>query len=488
MKEIESISAALFDKVRSRFPGVTLGDESAKATQDPEKARFFNFTYTGEDGAEFGKVTISLIDETSLKIYFGQDISGDMDRDQRKAWYEFLRNLRLFAKRNLLVFDTRDINKSNLQIQDIKQQAKTDSVFTSNNVEVTESRLYGTPGRPYNSFADKGATKILIRHKDKVNDEIRGSRARQIQEIFLETERGERFLLKHTNLHGARAMAEHLNNGGELHDEFAQHLDEMVAEMSAMRHFVRSTKHRQFEDQETADMTQAAINHYEQNKRTLRNLSRKRYYDEYRETFQPKSAIEDDIDVAALRERFVKKVYDDRFNDALPIVARAYQQQAKESAGRLGNELDEWASSVTEGTWAKPDSADKIKALRELLKTPLPVGIDGIDAQAKIESIIGDDDLNDSIHDLASSQGPDADATSLVKEWLVQHMPDLLDQMQIGQNNSRDAETNWSKPVSPQSAQGDEYGSQPSHPNVSNMTYEDSDPLEFIRNLAGLKK
>ena len=65
-KEIESISTALFDKIRSRFPGVTLGDEKAKACTDPAEARFFNFTYTGQDGAEFGSVTISLIDETSL--------------------------------------------------------------------------------------------------------------------------------------------------------------------------------------------------------------------------------------------------------------------------------------------------------------------------------------------------------------------------------------------------------------------------------------
>ena len=57
-KEIESISAALFDKIRSRFTNITLGDESAKACSDPAKARFFNFTYAGQDGAEFGKVTI----------------------------------------------------------------------------------------------------------------------------------------------------------------------------------------------------------------------------------------------------------------------------------------------------------------------------------------------------------------------------------------------------------------------------------------------
>ena len=469
-KEIESIATALFDKIRSRFPGVTLGNEKAKATSDPSEARFFNFTYTGQDGAEFSSVTISLIDETSLKVYFGQNISGDMDREQRKEWYDFLRSLRLFAKRNLLTFDTRDINKSNLKLQDVKQQAKTDDVATTADVAVTESKLYGTPGRPYNSFADKGKTKILIRHEGKVNDEIRGSRARKIQEIFLETERGERFLLPHTNLHGAYAIAEHLNCEGSIHDEIAEHINNLVAEMASMKHFVRSTKHRQFEDQETADMTRAAVHHYDKVKRTLRKMRGARSFRSYFENWMPEAVAADDIDLDAIKERFVKKVYDQRFEEAFPIVYRAYKKQ-KESLGEYGSSLEEWADGITESTWARPDSADKITALRELLKTPLAVGIDGIDAKSKIEPIIGDDDLNDAIDELATSQGPDADATFLVKEWLVQNMPQLLKDLEVGKNNSRDAQTNWEPQTSPQQSNANEYGSQPGHPNVNNITY-----------------
>ena len=488
-KEIESISSALFDKIRSRFPNVTLGDESAKACTDPAKARFFNFTYGGNDGAEFGTVTISLIDETALKVYFGQNISGEMDREQRKEWYEFLRNLRQFAKRNLLTFDTRDINKSNLQLQDIKQQAKNDDVFTTADVPVTESKLYGTSR---NSFADMDKTRLRIHHEGLVSDDKHGARARHIKEIFLETDRGERFLLPFTNLHGARAMARHVNEGGTIFDDRAKHIEEMVAEMSSMRHFVRSTKNRQFEDQETADMTHSAVHHYDQVKRTLRQMRGARGYRSYFESWLPNNQVDDDVDVDSLRERFVKKIYDDRFTEALPIVFKAYKKYKTEAASRLGDELAEWADEVggiKESTWAKPDSANKITALRELLKSPVLCGIDGVDAQAKIEPIIGDDDLNDDLYDLAQSQGPDADATTLVKQWLVQHMPGLLDSIQVGKNNSRDQQTNWEQPVSPQSAHpNDEYGANIEHPNVSNMTYEETDPLNFIRSLAGIRK
>jgi hypothetical protein len=490
-KEIESISAALFDKIRSRFANVTLGDETAKAETDPSEARFFNFVYSSKDGAEFGTVTISLIDETSLKVYYGQNISSEMDREQRKEWYEFLRNLRLFAKRNLLTFDTRDINKSNLDLKDVKQQARVDDVSTVDNISMTESRLYGTPGRPYNSFADKGATKILIRHANRVDDEVRGARARRIEEIFLETERGERFLLNHKNLHGAYAMAENLNAGGSMYDDRAKHIESLIAEMSAMRHFVRSTKHRQFEDEETADMTRSAVHHYDQIKRQLRQMRGARGYKSYFETWQPdRSVVEDEVDVDALRERFVKKVYDDRFTDALPIVYKAHKKYKRESADTLSAELEEWADDVmAESNWLKPENDDQHKAVVELLKTPVPVGIGGVDAISAIGKLIGDDELNDAITQLSDSQGPDADATPLIKSWLETNMPKLFAQVSAElQQTGRDQQTNFAQPTSPQPTNANEYGSTTEHPNVSNMTMEEADSLDFIRSLAGLRK
>lgn len=487
MKEIESIASALFDKIRSRFDNITLGNEKAKAESDPSKARFYNFTYTSKDGTEFGKVTLSLIDETGLKVYYGQNISNEMDREQRQEWYEFLRNLRQFAKRNLLTFDTRDINRSNLEIQDIKQQAKSDDVYTTNDIAVTESRLYGTSR---NSFADMGGTRLRIHHDGLVSDEKHGDRARRIKEIFIETDKGERFLLPFNNLDGARAMARHVNEGGAIHDDFGQHICNMVKEMSAMKHFVRSTKHRQFEDQETADMTRAAVHHFDQTKRKLRAMSGRRSYRSYFETFHGETPVEDEVDVDALKERFVKKIYDDRFNDALPYVYRAYKQQKESAVGGLGNELEEWANEVYEDSWTDT-SEDKIRALNQLLKQPLHVGIDGIDAQTKLDGLIGDEDLEEALYDLAQSpegQGPDADARPLVKAWVEEKMPGLLSKLSFGPGNDENAETNWVGQTSPEEPTDSTYGSQPSHPNVHNMTMESEDPLDFIRSLAGLKR
>ena len=99
MRELDKISAALFDKIRSRFDTVSIGDEKAQRVTDPEQARFFNFDYVSDDGENFGNVTISLIDEVSLKIYYGSNITDGLDENQEQEWFTFLRDLKNFARR-----------------------------------------------------------------------------------------------------------------------------------------------------------------------------------------------------------------------------------------------------------------------------------------------------------------------------------------------------------------------------------------------------
>lgn len=138
--ELNKVSEALFEKIRSRFEEVSIGDENAASTQDPEQARFFNFDYVDRAGNNFGNITISLVDENSLKVYFSKSLSSELEEDQKAEWFDFLRDLRMFAKRNLLSFDTRDITRSNLRVKDIKQVSRSDASFNSSEVGMQESK------------------------------------------------------------------------------------------------------------------------------------------------------------------------------------------------------------------------------------------------------------------------------------------------------------------------------------------------------------
>lgn len=425
MREIENISRELFDKIRTRFENIRLGDEKSKATTDPEKARFLNFDYV-EGGVKIANITISLIDDSSLKIYYGRDVVDKLKKLEAKVppedgigydtkWYNFLRSVRQFAKRNLLTFDTRDITKSNLQTKDVKQQVQADDTIDAEEMPVTESRMFGTSR---SSYQECGPVRIIVRHTGNVNDEVRGARSRNIESVFLETHLGERFLLPFKNLHGARAMAQHCSQGGNMHDELGECISSMVLEMNAMKHFVREAGRRQFEDKETDSMAKAAVQHYAELKSKLQHLSGRKGYSDFVESYAPATPIEDEVDINALRERFVKKIYNDNFDEALPYVYRAYMKQKESLESPMGNQFEDWADQVVEGAWALPDQESDTQELDELMAQKLEVGDNAENATGALYNIIGDDSLFDKLTDLASAEGPEADARDTIVNWL----------------------------------------------------------------------
>lgn len=339
MIQIEKIAENLFDKIRSRFDKVNIGDESAKATLEPEKARFFNFDYV-VDSKNFGNITISIVDDNNLKVFFARDIDLGMEPDEKQQWYAFLRGLRLFAKRNMISFDIRDITKSGLNIKDLQHANKDAQVVTSADV-VTEARMFGTSKSSYQQLEN---VRIIARHSKKImDDSIPGARGRNIEAIYIENQLGERFRLPEgTTLNGARVYARHIKNGGTMHDDFAHHIGRMISEMSNLKFFVRNMRERTFEDAKTSKMVEAAVDYYGKLHRDLFSLRGQRGYQQYKELWQPEADVDEQYDINELKDRFIKRVFDERLTDALPIVHHAYQA----SKNRAGEKFEEWADEM----------------------------------------------------------------------------------------------------------------------------------------------
>lgn len=336
-QEINKIAGSLFEKIRGRFEDVSLGDDTGDATTKPEDARFFNFDYVNDEGKNYGNITISIIDNDSLKIYFSKNISEQLKGYELKEWFNFLYELRKFARRNLMTFDTRDINRSNLNIQDIKQVSKADSTFDSGDVKVTESRLYGTPKH---SFENVGGARIRIVHTESVNTEVKGSRARHINAIYIENAQGERFKMESNKLSGARAMARHISEGGNPYDDIGKQINHMVTEMAELGRFVRSMRRRTFEDSVTVRMVEASINYYNNMHHQLNALRGVRTYKAFVESFEPQPQQLDEVDVNEIKERFVKKIFDDRMTAALPHVYKAYQLYEQQKQNQISAVTD----------------------------------------------------------------------------------------------------------------------------------------------------
>ena len=415
---IDRIAEELFDKIRSRFDDISLGDENVEEPKDdnPSLARFFNFDYKSADGVNYGNITMSILDEESLKIWYSSNLTDKIQEQEAdvKEWFNFLKSLRYFAKRNMMKFDVRDISADNLTIRDLKSIANTMSSYDTKDKatqSVNESQFYNNSRTSIQEF---GPVKLVIRHSDPVNEEIPGSRSRKIHNMFIETELGERFLLPFKRVNAGRAMAEHLAHGGLIHDDVSKHIVGIVNEMGNLAFFVRGTKNRVFEDNETQAMVEAAISRYHNLRSDLKKLGGSRGYENFAETFQPSVPIEEQYDIEELKNRFVKKMFDDRLTNALPYVHRAYTQHKMTEENKYIKEFDDWADEVT------GDEDIDISGIGKLMQKPIEVGLDGLDAINAIKPFIPDnnEDLFSKIKKLGDDIGTSVDARPVLHDWL----------------------------------------------------------------------
>mgnify|MGYP001290118691 CR=1 FL=1 len=222
---IDIIGQELFNKIRSRFQNLTLGNNEGIVTNNPSEARFFDFEYT-ENNKVLGNISVSL-DENNLAVMYQQNFLEQENESTKKHWFNFLKELRLFAKKRLLNFDVRDITKSNLTKRDYKYLSN-----NSGDSNMTESKLYGTSKT---SFQDIGSSRVQIKHSQPVNQELAAGRTQHIQNIYIETSEGERFKYPLKHLNGARAMARHIAEGGSMHDDFGKHIVELSQELNNLR-------------------------------------------------------------------------------------------------------------------------------------------------------------------------------------------------------------------------------------------------------------
>ena len=217
-------SQDLFNKIRSQFSNIKIGDESGGATADPSQAVFFEFEFQ-PDSDTFGSVSVSIADGENMKVFYNRDLVDKIDEDSKDEWYAFLKEMKDFAVEHSLRFDVRDITKSNLTKQDYQNIADTNKTVNTDEMSEELARITelagvneGLTGTARRSYENLDKTRLIIRHTGSVDENVPGARSRQIQSLYIENEDGERFKYPLTHLAGARAMTRHVANGGRPHD------------------------------------------------------------------------------------------------------------------------------------------------------------------------------------------------------------------------------------------------------------------------------
>jgi uncharacterized protein YoaH (UPF0181 family) len=313
------IAKDLFNKIRGQFPQVTLGDSGGQATTEPTEARFFDFDFK-EGGNALGKVSISISEEDGLVVMHSKDFVEQSDEPLKHSWYNFLKELRGFAKARVLGFDTRDITKSNLEKRDYDFLGQGKEVET-----VSESNLYGTTKT---SFQTVGEARLVIKHSAPVNPAVAGGRTHRIESLFIESNTGERFKYPFKHLNGARAMARHVSEGGNPFDDFGKHIAEMSSELNQLRKF-KTYMNRSNVMAEGLKQYQSVVDErIEEIKTSCLKLQKQNAYKETFETYSKSELAEvpEDVKKSWIDELTIKS-FNEELQDVFPYIYKLVSER-----------------------------------------------------------------------------------------------------------------------------------------------------------------
>ena len=353
MKSLDNIAEDLFNKIRGRFPSVTIGDQDGKITNDPLVARFFDFDYK-EGDRNVGKVSIS-ISEEKLSIMYSNSFVENEDTVTRQNWYDFLKELRVFARKRLLQFDTRDITKSNLDKRDYKFLAQQQGGETT----MSESKMYGTSKQSYQNI---GNARLSIKHTETVNQEIAAGRTQKIGAIYVENADGERFKYPYKHLNGARAMARHVAEGGKPYDDFGKHITSLSEELANLRKFKTYMNRSSVMAESLAEYADVIAERLNTIKKTVASLQKETYYKEAVSSYELPVMEDVPSDVAEnWIEQLTIKQFNEDLKDVFPFVYKLVSEATR--ATELGPDdlLGEEEKGAIKDTYLNKKTKEEIE-------------------------------------------------------------------------------------------------------------------------------
>jgi len=362
-------SQDLFNKIRSKFSNIQLGDSAGNVTADPKSAVFFDFEFS-ENSDNFGRVSISIADGESMKVFYNQGLVEKIDDTARADWYNFLKELKDFAVEHQVSFDVRDITKSSLTQQDFKNLADVNqTVNTDDNMSEELNRLTRLAGIPVaeslrgtkkSSYENLDKTRLIIRHAKAVDESVPGARSRQINSLYIENAQGERFKYPMKHLAGARAMARHVANGGVPHDDFGKHIISMSEQIAQLNSFARYAANKDQLNNSVGDIIEKSRLKLENMRNYVKNLSKQAHYMKTKESFQPTTIAElDDATRNSLREKFTLKHLDDKVESALPLI-HSIMKEYDDRDGEISPPVDH--SAMVQSFLANPEKKLVLRA------------------------------------------------------------------------------------------------------------------------------
>jgi len=433
---LNQIATELFGKLRTQFPKIQLGDANSSVTDNPEDARFFEFDFIRK-GQNLGTVTVDISEDDGLVIIYSNDITDQQPTSVTKQWYNFLRELREFAKQHRMTFSVRDTTKSNLD--------KRDYQFLSNKHgegAMSESKLWGTSKT---SFQEMGEAKLIVKHSKPVNYDLPAGRTMHIESIYVENAEGERFKYPFKHLNGARALATHVAHGGNSYDNIGQHIIGLSEELNKLRMFKGYVSRNPIVSEAMGPINDKVFERIDQVKKEIHSLQNPNYYKSFAESFinNEEQVIPEDV-VNDWVDRLTIRSFNEELKNVFPYIYKLVGEEVAPVKELLPSDL---FTEIEEETQYDPikeieelqnyesylnqlvgESNDlfgnnpetqsvALQKLNDLMSQELAGGADGTNVIQSLKGIIDDPELEKALK-FVSALNPESDVRDIIFQYL----------------------------------------------------------------------
>ena len=389
MATTNSISQQLLDLLATRNFHPEMLDRMGRPS-DAEDAKTFTFDYVAGSGKNYGTMVIVLDSDNEMKIMYGDNLGRTMEGDDKSEFFDFLQHLNQKATSNRWTHSIVDINQLKHTMQGM--------------AAIQEGLFEGYYGTKKVSYAGEPTqARLQIVHSQPLGEG--DARHRYIDRMFIETVDGERFKLGFKSLSGARAMLEHVRQGGKPYDIRGCHITETVNEIAVLSRFNRASANRILEGV-TQELVTEAQAYYQSLRENLKHMASGRGYAKYFESWHPATINEQEGVVDNIKTLFIEQSIDSRIEAALPLLAKIQQRGHEMKEADI---FESWINRLAEGTWTLPETPEQLDKLKTLMTKELIVGPDATNATEQLYDLVGDDILFDRLHELAD-QDPRANA------------------------------------------------------------------------------
>ena len=366
MINYERVAEKLFSIIKGHGHNLVMfTDEGMETSDATESRRFFvskpNYMIT--------------LDPENRNIKFNKNSNVGLEDIE-----SVMRQVKNLATANMLKSEVKVFGKE-ITPKDFAYQTKNMKGTTMNELsEASLSRMHGSIKTSYQTLE---SVRMVVRHRQAVDEEVRGSRSRQIQSIFLE-QNGERFRFPHNHLAGARAMARHMYEGGDMQDSVGTYIIESVGNILKLNEFVRYANSNKLINENSEDVVKTVRENISAIRKELKGLTGATTYSTMKETIETRGlfAIEED-DTGDLKDMFTVRKFDEKIGDVLPLIKK------------LMDNKQDWRNSILEASQSEISISEKTNVSEDdVFEFENPMQKMGYKVKSLAERMIGQDDLS----------------------------------------------------------------------------------------------